>query len=130
MLSYDEVTGKGAARISFDQVEVERATEYAAGGRRLHAALHRVLSAQIEARREARASSTATIEMPVMPVLWRMERNGVLLDGACSKRRATSSASEMLEIEQQAHEQAGQPFNLGSPKQIQEILFERTSCRS
>ena len=66
-----------------------------------------------------------SIEMPVLPVLWRMERNGVLLDKAKLEAQSHELGKEILALEQKAYEAAGQPFNLGSPKQIQEILFDR-----
>src|SRR6185436_2891746 len=66
-----------------------------------------------------------SIEVPVLPVLWRMERNGVLLDRQKLETQSHELGKEILEKEQQAYAAAGQPFNLGSPKQIQEILFDR-----
>jgi DNA polymerase-1 len=123
-ISYDEVTGKGAARIPFSDVSIERATEYAAEDADCALAVHAVLHPRIAAE-EKLARVYETIEMPVLPVLLRMERNGVLLDRAKLERQSHELGKEMLEIEQQAHAAAGQPFNLNSPKQIQEILFER-----
>ena len=123
-IKYDEVTGKGASRIGFDQVDIARATEYAAEDAdvtlRLHEALHPRLAA--EPRLEALYRD---IEMPVMRILFRMERNGVLVDAPLLERQGQQLGLRMLEIEAQAHEVAKQPFNLNSPKQIQEILFER-----
>ncbi|MBE7422984.1 MAG: DNA polymerase I [Zoogloeaceae bacterium] len=123
-IKYDEVTGKGASRIGFDQVDIARATEYAAEDAdvtlRLHEALHPRLAA--EPRMEALYRD---IEMPVMRILFRMERNGVLVDAPLLERQGQQLGLRMLEIEAQAHEVAKQPFNLNSPKQIQEILFER-----
>jgi DNA polymerase-1 len=123
-ISYDEVTGKGAARIPFSDVSIERATEYAAEDADCALAVHAVLHPRIAAE-EKLARVYETIEMPVLPVLLRMERNGVLLDRAKLERQSHELGKEMLEIEQKAHAAAGQPFNLNSPKQIQEILFER-----
>jgi DNA polymerase-1 len=123
-ISYDEVTGKGAARIPFSDVGIERATEYAAEDADCALAVHAVLHPRIAAE-EKLARVYETIEMPVLPVLLRMERNGVLLDRAKLERQSHELGKEMLEIEQKAHAAAGQPFNLNSPKQIQEILFER-----
>ncbi len=123
-LSYDEVTGKGASRIGFDQVDVARAGEYAAEDAditlRLHQALYPRLAA--EPRLEALYRD---IELPVMEVLFRMERNGVLIDAGLLIQQGGELGQRMLEIETQAHATAKQPFNLNSPKQIQEILFER-----
>ncbi|MEX2199370.1 MAG: DNA polymerase I, partial [Burkholderiales bacterium] len=123
-ITYDEVTGKGASRIEFSSVSVERATEYAAEDADCALAVHAVLYPKIAAQ-ETLKRVYETIELPVMPVLLRMERNGVLLDARKLEAQSHELGKEMLEIEQKAHAAAGQPFNLNSPKQIQEILFER-----
>ena len=123
-ISYDEVTGKGAGRIAFSAVEIGRATEYAAEDADCALAVHEVLYPKICA--EARLRKVyEDIEMPVLPVLLRMERNGVLLDGAKLEAQSHELGKEMLELEQKAYQAAGQPFNLNSPKQIQEILFDK-----
>ena len=123
-ISYDAVTGKGASRISFAEVDVERATQYSAEDADCTLAVHEVLYPRIAADEKLKLVYE-TIEMPVMPVLLRMERNGVLLDGAKLDAQSHELGKEMLELEKKAHEAAGQPFNLNSPKQIQEILFEK-----
>jgi DNA polymerase I len=123
-ISYDEVTGKGAARIPFSAVEIGRATEYAAEDADCALAVHDVLYRKIAA--EPRLKEVyESIELPVMPVLLTMERNGVLLDRTKLEAQSHELGKEMLELEQKAYQAAGQPFNLNSPKQIQEILFER-----
>ncbi len=123
-ITYDEVTGKGAARIGFEQVDVARAAEYSAEDAditlRLHEAMYPLLAAAEKLDRLYRQ-----IELPVMQVLFRMERNGVLIDAGALERQSRELGERMLSIEAQAHAVAGQPFNLNSPKQIQEILFER-----
>jgi len=123
-IGYDEVTGKGAARIPFSAVSVERATEYAAEDADCALAVHAALYPRIAAE-ETLKRVYETIEMPVMPVLLAMERNGVLLDRAKLEAQSHELGKEMLELEQKAYGAAGQPFNLNSPRQIQEILFER-----
>ena len=123
-LGLDQVTGKGAARIPFSAVEVARATEYAALNADCTLALHQLLHPRI-AQDGKLAFVYSRIEMPVLPVLYRMERNGVLLDKAKLEAQSHELGKEILEKESRAYEAAGQPFNLGSPKQIQEILFER-----
>ena len=123
-ISYDAVTGKGASRISFAEVDVERATQYSAEDADCTLSVHEVLYAKIAADENLKRVYE-TIEMPVMPVLLRMERNGVLLDAARLDAQSHELGKEMLELEQKAHQAAGQPFNLNSPKQIQEILFEK-----
>jgi DNA polymerase-1 len=123
-LGYDEVTGKGAGRIPFSAVEIGRATEYAAEKTDCVLALHELLFQKIE-QDEKLNFVYQRIEMPVLPVLFRMERNGVLLDKNKLEMQSHELGKEILEKEQRAYEAAGQPFNLGSPKQIQEILFDR-----
>ncbi|MDW8468184.1 MAG: DNA polymerase I [Burkholderiales bacterium] len=123
-LTYDEVTGKGAARIPFSAVEIGRATAYAAEDADFALALHAVLYPRIAADPKLRRVYEE-IELPVMPVLFRMERNGVLIDAAKLAAQSEALAKALLALEQKAHAAAGQPFNLNSPKQIQEILFER-----
>jgi len=123
-ISYDEVTGKGAARIPFSAVSVERATEYAAEDADCALAVHDALHPRIAAEPALRRVYEE-IELPVMKVLFRMERNGVLLDAAQLEAQSHAFGKELLELEQKAYAAAGQPFNLNSPKQIQEILFER-----
>jgi DNA polymerase-1 len=124
VLGYDEVTGKGAGRIPFSSVEIARATEYVAQRTDCALALHQLLFEKIRAD-EKLDFVYQSIEMPVLPVLWRMERNGVLLDREKLDAQSHELGKEILEKEKQAYAAAGQPFNLGSPKQIQEILFER-----
>ena len=123
-ITYDEVTGKGASRIGFDQVAVERATEYAAEDADVTLQLHRALFPRVEAD-EKLSRIYREVEMPLSPVLYAMERNGVLLDVELLRRLSREFGEKMNEIERKAHEQAGQPFNLNSPKQIQEILFDK-----
>ncbi|MGA0023793.1 MAG: DNA polymerase I [Burkholderiales bacterium] len=127
-ISYDEVTGTGAKRIGFEQVGIERAAEYAAEDADITLQLHHALHPRLAA--DARLNHVyADIEMPVMPVLYAMERNGVLLDEQLLGGLSGEFGEKMLGIEKRAHEQAGQPFNLSSPKQIQEILFEKQGLK-
>ena len=123
-LTYDEVTGKGANRIEFDQVPVERAGEYASERADVTLQLHRALSARIDAD-EKLTTIYSTIELPVREVLFRVERNGVLIDSALLAEQGRALAERVAALEQQAYAQAGQPFNLGSPKQLCEILFTK-----
>ncbi len=122
-ITYDDVTGKGANRIAFEQVELTRATEYAAEDADVTLRLHEVMHPQIGA--DAKLSHIyRDIEMPVMKVLFTMERNGVLLDAGLLEQQSRELGVKMLELEHSVHAQAGQPFNLNSPKQLQEILFQ------
>jgi DNA polymerase-1 len=123
-ISYDEVTGKGAARISFAGVEIGRATEYAAEDADCTLAVHEALYPQIAAAEKLKFVYER-IELPLVPVLLKVERNGVLLDAARLQAQDRELGKEMFALEQKAHQAAGQPFNLNSPRQIQEILFER-----
>jgi DNA polymerase-1 len=121
-LKYEEVCGKGAAQIGFDQVDIARATEYAAQDADLTLRLHRHLHPRLEAE-PGLDFIYRRIEMPLLPVLARMERTGVLIDTALLKRHSEYLASEMRTLEEKAHAAAGQPFNLNSPKQLAEIFF-------
>ena len=121
-LSYAEVTGKGASQISFDQVSIERATEYAAENADIVVQLHRVQQPRVAA--DAGLDFVySSIEMPTSEVLFRMERTGVLLDCALLDEQSRELGERVLALENQAYELAGQPFNLGSPKQLGDILF-------
>ena len=121
-LSIDEITGTGAQRLPFEQVDVARASEYSAEkadvALRLHAALHPGIAADGKLARVY-----GEIEMPVREVLYRMERQGVLIDARQLEAMSHELGQKMLELEARAHREAGQPFNLGSPKQIAEIFF-------
>ena len=123
-ISYDDVTGKGANRIAFEQVEIARATEYAAEDADVTLQLHQVLYPQVEQDSKL-LHIYRNIELPVMEVLFTMERNGVLLDTRLLDQQSRELGIKMLGLEQAVHMQAGQPFNLNSPKQLQEILFEK-----
>ncbi|TMH74148.1 MAG: DNA polymerase I [Betaproteobacteria bacterium] len=123
-LSYDEVTGTGAGRIPFEQVDIARAAAYAAEDADLTLRIHRALLPKIEAA-EKLAYVYGSIELPAREVLFRMERDGVLIDAAQLEAMSHELGQKMLELEGKAHKEAGQPFNLGSPKQIAEIFFEK-----
>jgi len=123
-LSLEEVVGKGAGRIALSSVEIARATQYVAEKTDCALALHEMLLEKIVTD-EKLNFVYSKIEMPALPVLWRMERNGVLLDRAKLEAQSHELGKEILALEQKAYDAAGQPFNLGSPKQIQEILFDR-----
>jgi DNA polymerase-1 len=123
-ITYDDVTGKGANRIAFEQVAIERATEYAAEDADITLQLHQALYPRIEQDQKL-AHVYRDIEMPVLEVLFTMERNGVLLDAQLLARQSRELGEKMIQLENRVHQEAGQPFNLNSPKQLQEILFER-----
>ncbi len=123
-ITYEEVAGKGASQIGFDQVAIERASEYAAEDADITLQLHRALYPQIGNDGKL-AKIYRDIEMPVMAVLQTMERHGVLLDSKLLDTQSRELGNKMMELEAAAHKQAEQPFNLNSPKQIQEILFDK-----
>ncbi|MGH8716142.1 MAG: DNA polymerase I, partial [Burkholderiales bacterium] len=123
-ITYDEVTGKGASRISFEQVAVDQATDYAAEDADITLQLHQALYPQIAADPKLEMIYRR-IEMPLLDVLFGMERNGVLLDLKLLGEQNRELGNRMLELEAEVYRLAEQPFNLNSPKQIQEILFER-----
>jgi DNA polymerase-1 len=124
MLKLDEVTGRGAKRITFGEVAVERATEYAAANADVILRLHEHLYPQI-AGDDKLTRIYQTIELPVRDVLFRMERTGVLIDGARLAEHGRTLGERVATLEQQAFAEAGSPFNLGSPRQLCEILFDR-----
>jgi len=121
---YEDIAGKGAKQISFSQVSIEDAGHYAAEDADITLRLHQKLWSKLQAE-PALEGVLTEIEIPLIPVLARMEQAGVLIDGKILQKQSGELARRMLELEKQAHEAAGQPFNLGSPKQLQQILFEQ-----
>jgi DNA polymerase-1 len=123
-IKYQDVAGKGAKQLGFDQVPLEQAVPYAAEDADVTLRLHRHLWPPLE-QEQGLARLFREIEMPLVPVLSRMERTGVRVDTAMLARQSKELAQRMHELEQRAYEQVGGRFNLGSPKQIGEILFDR-----
>lgn len=123
-ITYEEVCGKGASQIGFDQIDLQRATQYAAEDADVTLRLHRNMHPKIEAASGLRYVYEK-IEMPVSVVLQKIERNGVLIDAERLGAQSAELGQRLMEIEQAAYATAGQPFNLGSPKQIGEILFNQ-----
>ena len=123
-IAYEELCGKGANQIPFAQVDVARATQYSGEDSEMTLQVHQVLWPQLQAEPGLRRVYEE-IELPVSAVLGRIERHGVLIDPALLARQSHELAERMLALEQQAYEIAGQRFNIGSPKQIGEILFGR-----
>ena len=123
-IHYEDVAGKGAKQICFDQVAIEVAAPYAAEDADITLRLHQQLFAKLE-KKGSLKKVYQDIEMPLVPVLARMEQTGVLVDGAMLLQQSAELGKAILSLETQAHEVAGQPFNLASPKQIQEILYDK-----
>ncbi|WP_432723313.1 DNA polymerase I [Jeongeupia wiesaeckerbachi] len=123
-IKYEEVAGKGAKQIGFDEVGVDTATAYAAEDADITLRLAQSLSAKLAQQPQLQALYR-DLEMPVREVLFTMERNGMLVDADRLNRQSHAIGLKLIELEQQAYELAGQPFNLGSPKQIGEIFFEK-----
>ena len=123
-IPYEALCGKGANQIGFDQVAVDRAAEYAAEDADLCLRLHARLYPQIESD-AGLLRVYETIELPVRDILFRMERTGVLIDSQLLTQQSHEIGRRLLEIEARAHAAAGQPFNLNSPKQLAEILFDK-----
>ena len=123
-IAFEDLCGKGANQIGFNQVEVAKAAEYGAEDADLCLQLHGRLYPQITAS-EGLAHVYSEIEIPVRDILYRMERTGVLIDSTLLAQQSQELGKRLLELEQQAHELAGQPFNVNSPKQLAEILFDK-----
>lgn len=121
-ISFEELAGKGAKQLTFNQIELEKAAEYAAEDADVTLQLHLALWPQL-AENPGLVKVLQDIEMPLLPVLSRMERGGVLIDAALLQKQSEFLSNRIGELELQAHELAGKPFNLSSPKQLQEILF-------
>ena len=121
-IHYEDLCGKGAKQITFNQVDVERAGEYAAEDSDVTLQLHHVLWPQLEAAPRLK-ELYESIEQPLVAVLYRMERTGVLVDRDLLKKQSSELALRMQQLQAQAHIEAGGPFNVDSPRQLQEILF-------
>jgi len=123
-IAYEDVAGRGAGQLGFNQVPLEQAAPYAAEDADITLRLHETMWPLL-AQTPALERIYREIEMPLVTVLSDMEQAGVAIDTAMLSRQSTELARRMIAIEQEAHREAGQPFNLGSPKQIQEILYDK-----
>ena len=127
-ITYEQVAGKGAKSVGFSQVAIEQASDYAAEDADITLQLHENLYPQIAP--DAKLDFVYNqIEMPVSDILFTIERNGVLIDNAMLNKQSNEIGLKLMELEKQAFELAGQPFNLGSPKQLQEILFGKLGIK-
>jgi DNA polymerase-1 len=123
-IPFVDVCGKGASMITFDQVEIGRATEYAAEDADITLRLHQRMISEVESDDKLNFIYR-NIELPTAVVLQKIERNGVQIDAALLEQQSAELGARIIELEAKAHELAEQPFNLGSPKQIGEIFFEK-----
>ncbi len=121
-IPYEEVCGKGAKQISFSQVDLDTAARYAAEDSDITLRLHHALHPKLEAVPSLLDVYTS-IEIPLVPVLARMEQRGVLIDAGALRLQSQQLGKRMVELTEQAHALAGRPFSLDSPKQLQAILF-------
>ncbi len=121
-LKYEDVAGKGKNQINFSEVPIEQASAYAAEDADITLRLHETLWPRL-AGHERLTKLFDEIEMPLVPVLSRMERHGVRIDVGMLRNQSQELAKRLQEVEQEAYAAAGQPFNMGSPKQIQEVLY-------
>ncbi|MDX1403534.1 MAG: DNA polymerase I [Woeseiaceae bacterium] len=122
-IHYEDVAGKGAKQLTFNQIDLEQAAPYAAEDADITLRLHEHLWGELQKTGSLEHVYTK-IEQPLVPVLLRMEETGVLVDRDMLKKQSKALARKMSELEASAHELAGGAFNLGSPKQLQQILFE------
>jgi DNA polymerase-1 len=123
-IPFSDVCGKGASMITFDKVEIQCATNYAAEDADITLRLHQNMIGEVE-KDEKLNFIYRKIELPTAVVLQKIERNGVQIDAALLEQQSAELGARIVELEAKAHELAEQPFNLGSPKQIGEIFFEK-----
>lgn len=122
-ITFEDIAGKGSKQLTFNQIELEKAAEYAAEDADVTLQLHLAMWPLLQ-QAQGPATVFRDIEMPLLSVLSRLERNGVLIDAALLGKQSEFLAGRISELEAQAHQVAGKVFNLSSPKQLQEILFE------
>jgi DNA polymerase-1 len=123
-IKYEEVAGKGAGQIGFDEVALDKAAEYAAEDADITLRLHQALYPQVTAEKTLEYVYRG-IELPTSRVLRKMERTGVLIDAEKLRQQSSEIATRLIQLESEAYVLAGGEFNLGSPKQIGQIFFEK-----
>jgi DNA polymerase-1 len=122
-VKFEDIAGKGAKQLTFNQIEIEKAGHYAAEDADITLRLHQAVFPALE-QSASQLSVFNDIEMPLLPVLARMEQTGVLIDSDILAQQSQSLGQRLAELEIEAHNLAGKSFNLASPKQLQQILFE------
>ena len=123
-IHYEDITGKGVKQIPFQEVPIEQAAPYAAEDADITLQLHQTLHTKLQ-EQPSLLSLYQDIELPLLSVLSRIESNGVLIDTGMLSQQSLELASQIVSLEQAAHESAGHAFNLGSPKQLQSILYDQ-----
>ncbi|MGR5288048.1 DNA polymerase I [Vibrio maritimus] len=123
-ISFEQIAGKGKSQLTFNQIEMDQAAPYAAEDADVTLRLHQRINAELE-KNEALNRVYQDIEVPLVPVLSRIERTGVLIDDMLLGAQSQEIAARLDELEQKAYEIAGEEFNLSSPKQLQAIFFEK-----
>jgi DNA polymerase-1 len=126
-IRFEDIAGKGAKQLTFDQIAVEQAGPYAAEDADVTLRLHQTLMSKLEAT-PSLLNVLNEIEMPLVPVLARIERNGALVDANLLGLQSVEIGNKLVELERQAYDMAGEEFNLGSPKQLGTILYEKLGC--
>lgn len=122
-VKFEDIAGKGAKQLTFNQIELEKAGHYAAEDADITLRLHKAIFPALE-KSASQLSVFNEIEMPLLPVLARMEQTGVLIDSDILADQSQTLGQRLAELEIEAHNLAGKSFNLASPKQLQQILFE------
>jgi len=123
-IHFEDIAGKGVKQLTFNQIELEKAGPYAAEDADITLRLHQCIHAQLD-EEPGLLKVYKDIELPLMPIIQHIERNGVKIDADMLAKQSQQLAERMVEIEQQSYEVAGEEFNLSSPKQIQAIFFEK-----
>jgi DNA polymerase-1 len=123
-ISFESIAGKGAKQLTFNQIDLEKAAPYAAEDADITLRLHDVLRPKLEETGRL-ASVYEDIDLPLVPVLSRMEQRGTLISASTLRQHSQELAERLAELEKEAHDVAGETFNLGSPKQLQAIFYEK-----
>ncbi|MEN4912834.1 DNA polymerase I [Erwinia amylovora] len=127
-VTFEEIAGKGKNQLTFNQIALEQAAHYAAEDADVTLQLHLKMWPELE-KEQGPKNVFEQVEMPLVPVISRIERNGVLIDQSILAVHSQELGSRLAELELKAHELAGEPFNLSSPKQLQTILFEKQGIK-
>lgn len=127
-VTFEEIAGKGKNQLTFNQIALEQAAHYAAEDADVTLQLHLKMWTELE-KEQGPKNVFEQVEMPLVPVLSRIERNGVLIDQNILVAHSQELGTRLAELELKAHELAGEPFNLSSPKQLQTILFEKQGIK-